>query len=132
MKKLLMYIIFDLKRSLQSFAICKCCLSNHSKWNFITFRCVKDVQTQSCFWSPFSCIRTEYRKVQTRRNSVFGHFSRSVFVFDRSFMCRFSYRDLKYGDIIAKADNNTIGWMDEDGLISVKIKNEKMKKMEKW
>ena len=43
-------------------------------------------------------------------------------------MCRSSYRDLKYGDIIAKADNNTIGWMDEDGFISVKIKNEKMKK----
>ena len=29
------------------------------------------------FWSVFSCIPTEYRKIQTRNNSVFGHFSRS-------------------------------------------------------
>ena len=29
------------------------------------------------FWSVFSCIRTEYRKIRTRNNSVFGHFSRS-------------------------------------------------------
>ena len=25
----------------------------------------------------FSCIRTEYRKIRTRKNFVFGHFSRS-------------------------------------------------------
>ena len=41
------------------------------------------------FWSVFSCIRTEYgdilnlnilsecRKIRTRKNSLFGHFSRS-------------------------------------------------------
>ena len=35
------------------------------------------------FWSVFSCIRTEYgdlgskyRKIRTRKNSLFGHFSR--------------------------------------------------------
>ena len=28
------------------------------------------------FWPVFSCIRTEYRKIQSRKNSVFEHFSR--------------------------------------------------------
>ena len=35
------------------------------------------VQIRSCFWFVFFCIRTEYRKIRTRDNSVFGHFSRS-------------------------------------------------------
>ena len=44
------------------------------------------VQIRSNFWSVFSRIRTEYgdlriwseyRKIRTRNNSVFGHFSRS-------------------------------------------------------
>ena len=39
--------------------------------------CVNSVQIQSYFWSVFSCIRIEYRKIRTRNNSVFGHFSRS-------------------------------------------------------
>ena len=37
--------------------------------------CVKSVQIWSYFWSVFSCIRSEYRKIRTRKNSVFGHFS---------------------------------------------------------
>ena len=40
--------------------------------------CVKSVQMQRFFWSVFSCIRTEYRKIRTRKTSVFQHFSRSV------------------------------------------------------
>ena len=57
------------------------------------FHCVESVQIQSYFWSLFSCIRTEcgdllsnlriqceYRKIRARINSVFGHFSRSVYV----------------------------------------------------
>ena len=39
--------------------------------------CVKSVQIRSFFWSVFYCIRTEYRKIRTRNNSVFGHISRS-------------------------------------------------------
>ena len=35
------------------------------------------VQIRSFFWSVYSCIRTEHRKKRTRKNSVFGHFSRS-------------------------------------------------------
>ena len=40
--------------------------------------CVKSVQIRSFFWSVFFCIRTEYRKIRIRNNSVFEHFSRSV------------------------------------------------------
>ena len=39
--------------------------------------CMKSVSIQSFSWSVFSCIQSEYRKIQTRKNSVFGHFSRS-------------------------------------------------------
>ena len=57
---------------------------------------MKSVQRRSLFWSVFSCIRNEYRdllvnrvnlriqfecrKMQTRKKSVFGHFSRSEVV----------------------------------------------------
>ena len=41
--------------------------------------CVKSVQIRSYFWSLFSCIRTECRKIRTRNNSVFGQFSRSEY-----------------------------------------------------
>ena len=34
--------------------------------------CVKIVKIQSFFWSAFSCIRTEWREIRTRKNSVFG------------------------------------------------------------
>ena len=39
---------------------------------------VKIIQIRSHFWSVFSCIRTEYRKILTRNNSVFGYILRSV------------------------------------------------------
>ena len=39
--------------------------------------CVKNIQIWSFFWSVFSCIRTEYRKIRTRKNSTFGYFPRS-------------------------------------------------------
>ena len=39
--------------------------------------CVKNVQIGSFFLSVFSCIQSEYRKIRTGKNSVFGHFSRS-------------------------------------------------------
>ena len=56
----------------------------------LVVHCVKIVQIWNFFWSVFSCIRTEYgdlmrkspysvriQEIQTRKNSVFGHFSRS-------------------------------------------------------
>ena len=36
---------------------------------------MKSVQIRNFFWSVFSCTQSEYRKTQTRKNSVFGHFS---------------------------------------------------------
>ena len=39
---------------------------------------MKNVQIRSYFWSVLSCIQSKYRKIRTRNNSVFGHFSRSV------------------------------------------------------
>ena len=38
---------------------------------------MKSAQIQSYFWSVFFCIQSEYRKIRTRNNSVFGSFSRS-------------------------------------------------------
>ena len=37
------------------------------------------------FWSVFLCIQTECWKIRTKKNSVFGHFSRS------KFQCVFEY-----------------------------------------
>ena len=39
---------------------------------------MKCVQIRSFFWSVFSHIRTEYGKIRTIKNSIFGHFSRSI------------------------------------------------------
>ena len=44
---------------------------------FFEIHCVKSVQIWSFLWSVFSCIQSEYRKMRTRKNSEFGHFSRS-------------------------------------------------------
>ena len=40
--------------------------------------CMKSVQMRSYFWSVFSCIQPKYRKIRTRKNYVFGHFSLRV------------------------------------------------------
>ena len=42
---------------------------------------MKSVPIRSYSWSVFSCIRTEYTKMRTTNNSVFGHFWRSVYLF---------------------------------------------------
>ena len=38
---------------------------------------MESFQIRSFFWSIFSYIQSEYRKTRTRKNPVFGHFSRS-------------------------------------------------------
>ena len=50
---------------------------------------VKSVEIRSFFWSIFSCIQSEYRKIQTRKNSVFWHFSRSA-IFARKLHYRYT------------------------------------------
>ena len=49
-------------------------------WSSTILHCVKSVQIRSYLWSAFSCIQSEYRKIRTRNNSVFGHFSCNVAV----------------------------------------------------
>ena len=49
---------------------------------FIRLQLTKHALREKCpntefFCSVFSCVRTEYRKIRTRTNSIFGHFSRS-------------------------------------------------------
>ena len=88
----------DLLQSWKRSVSCKkTCISSHSQMfykksilnpfsNFITSlgnsltavsfftNCVNTVQIWSYFWSVFYCIQSEYRKIRTRNNSVFGHF----------------------------------------------------------
>ena len=45
---------------------------------------MKSFQIQSFFWSVFSCIQFEYGEIQTRKNSVFGHFSRGASIHKRN------------------------------------------------
>ena len=40
--------------------------------------CMKSVEILSYFLSVFSCIQSEYKKIRTRNNFVFGHVSRSA------------------------------------------------------
>ena len=53
------------------------------EWSDPRNHCLKSAQIRSFFWSVFSCIRTEFRKIRTRKNYVFGHFSRSETVLRR-------------------------------------------------
>ena len=41
---------------------------------FFIYHCAKRVQIQSFFWSVVSCIRTEYRKIRTRKTPYLGTF----------------------------------------------------------
>ena len=50
-----------------------------SKYSPEKSHCVKSVPMRRFFWSVFSYIWTKYRKIRTRKNSVFGHFSRSEY-----------------------------------------------------
>ena len=60
--------------------------------------CVKSVQIRIFFWSIFYCIWTEYRKIRTRKNSVFQHFSRSeLFSKNRQNFLKSSFLDIQLG-----------------------------------
>ena len=54
----------------------KAFLQNTSRW-------WREKWIRSIFWPIFSCIESEYRKIRTRKNPVFGHFSRGVLLNDR-------------------------------------------------
>ena len=44
---------------------------------FMTKHCLKSVQIRSFSWSVFFCFQSEYWKIWTIKNAVFGQFSRS-------------------------------------------------------
>ena len=46
-------------------------------WLIWNRHCVKIIQIRSFFWSVFSRIRTEYRKIWIRKNSLYGYFPHS-------------------------------------------------------
>ena len=61
----------------------------------IPIHCVKSVQIRSYFWFVFSCIRTEYRKIRTRNNSVLGRFSRNDSDKKQSCTCILTFFSIK-------------------------------------
>ena len=77
-------------RTFSSCWFCFCCFWwELQQWRYS--HCMKSVQIRSYLWSVFSCIWTEYgellrksriqseyKKIRTRMNFVFGHFSRCV------------------------------------------------------
>ena len=89
------------------------CLSQQSpsrqiKWTYIIhsyigaqLHCVKSIQIRNFFWFVFSCIwmnfriQSECRKMRTRKNSVFGHFSHNGFLlkwFNNLYHCSSHYK----------------------------------------
>ena len=59
--------------------------------------CVKSFQIRRFCWSIFCCIQSEYSKIRTRKNSVFGHFSCSgLFLYPGPFLYLFLYSYLSY------------------------------------
>ena len=47
----------------------------HKTRNLLKHPLRESVQIRKILWSIFSCNRTKYRKIRTRKNSVFGQFS---------------------------------------------------------
>ena len=60
------------------------CRTFTPKWKFFWkirlrwLHCVKNVQIQGFFWSESSHIQSKYGNTRTKKNYVFGHFSRGV------------------------------------------------------
>ena len=76
----------------------------HPRWTFSSVFCMSDcvkiVQIRSFFLSVFPCIQSQYRKIQTRNSSVFGHFSRSVFYRHLNIILIYFYWLLLLGSVL--------------------------------
>ena len=76
----------------------------HASWTFSSVFCMSDcvkiVQIRSFFLSVFPCIQSQYRKIQTRNSSVFGHFSRSVFYRHLNIILIYFYWLLLLGSVL--------------------------------
>ena len=78
--------------------------------------CAKSIQIRIFFWSVFYCTRTEYRKIQTRKNSVVGHFWRSgIFnlplVFSVLMEAEMSLFSISSRNSYRKNRNNITSWL---------------------
>ena len=73
------YLLFSLLSWNKAYRLTWC---RYHTFQAILKYCLKSVQIRSYFWSVFSCIRTEYRKIRTRNNSVSGYFSSNILIFD--------------------------------------------------
>ena len=76
----------------------------NASWTFSSVFCMSDcveiVQIRSFFLSVFPCIQSQYRKIQTRNNSVFGHFSRNVFYRHLNIILIYFYWLLLLGSVL--------------------------------
>ena len=66
--------------------------------------CVESVPIRSFFWSVSSCIQSEFRKIQARKKSGYGHFSGSAVLGQN---LRFWIRENTYFGIFYAAIRNT-------------------------
>ena len=82
---------------------------------------MKSVQIWSCFWSVFSRIQSEYEKRRTRKNSVFGHFSRCAHyssnpnkkmtvITKRSRRQTYSFKQIMSKEKITLEENESFKW----------------------
>ena len=73
---------------------------------------VKSVQIRSFFWSVFSCIQSEYRKIRTRKNPYLNTFH-TVTIWENSYFTKSStndvWRDLEWATVYHR--DNSI-WKD--------------------
>ena len=127
LKQILMHIIFCIRKK----HVQQACVFRSKKITYrkceVTLHYVKNVQIRSFFWSMFFLVHSEYKKIWTRKNSVFGHFSRSEISTE--------YIDQSDGTIY-----DVVSWIDGEILIvekntqKIKIsKKGKIKKeMVKW
>ena len=64
----------------------------------------KKCPNKEFFWSMFSRIQFECGKIPIRKNSVFGHFSRSVFLVMKLWMRYWDFEKVKLLGVIFKVD----------------------------
>ena len=87
------------------FTVLKFCTFLYLLKNFLGTHCAKSVQIRSFFWSVFSRLRTECRKIRTRKNSVFGYFQRSDMI------CVICENDFQWsGDVRVSCCNKIINF----------------------
>ena len=73
----------------------------------LSYHALKCPKIRSFFWSVFSCIRTECRKIRTRKNSIFGHFSSSD---DYLLYSKVRQYFIRMGFDIFRINSNTLKW----------------------